>query len=541
MGHNPATTGMTEGCSAVTDTSSRPTWQVPITAIVTIVVILAIAGTLTWQALSVNAAGTSAKPGAGALPNAVAQALDSSPTPSPLAPEPEIDNVVFVLADDLDWETFNQVPRLKALQERGMTLSSTVVTDSLCCPSRVSIFRSQYVHNHRVISNVVESGGGWPTFYSLGEQQDCLPLWLQKAGVRTGFFGKYLNDYPDGAPSPTYIPPGWNSWAVPVTQAAAYRGYGYTLNQDGTLVKYGDKPKDFLADVLTKGATDFIRTSTSPFFVELSLMNPHMPAPVAPRHLRSNANVTVPRNPTYNARGLNEPDWRSRKLTMSQARLDRYDAIWRKRVRSSESVADAVDAVLKTLADTGKLERTLVIVGSDNGFHAVSRRLPPGKRTPYREDTVVPFLLIGPGATAGSTVTSMTSTIDLGPTIGELLGAQVPDWVDGRSLVPFLRGSNGADWRTGILTESLGESNPGDPDYEAFKPPKFEALRTERYLYVEYADGTRELFDHATDPYEMNNVIGSADPQLLADLAAQLKALVACAGPSCRVADAMPH
>ena len=127
--------------------------------------------------------------------------------------------------------------------------------------------------------------------------------------------------------------------------------------------------------------------------MELSLMNPHMPAPVAPRHLRTNENVTVPRNPTYNARGLNEPAWRSSKLTMSQARLDRYDAIWRKRARSAESVADAVDAVMKTLTDTGKLDRTLVIIGSDNGFHAVSRRLPPGKRTPYREDTVVPLLL----------------------------------------------------------------------------------------------------------------------------------------------------
>jgi len=525
----------------VTDAPSRPTWQVPITAVVTIVAILAVAGALTWQALSVNAASTDAKPGAGALPGAVSQALESSPSPAPLNPTPEIDNVVFVLADDLDWETFTQVPRLKALQERGMTFASTVVTDSLCCPSRVSIFRSQYVHNHRVISNVVESGGGWPTFYTLGEEKDCLPVWLQRVGVRTGFFGKYLNDYPDGAPSPTYIPPGWNTWAVPVTQAAAYRGYGYTLNQNGTLVKYGDKPKDFLADVLTKGATDFIRTTASPFFMELSLMNPHMPAPVAPRHLRTNENVTVPRNPTYNARGLNEPAWRSSKLTMSQARLDRYDAIWRKRARSAESVADAVDAVMKTLTDTGKLDRTLVIIGSDNGFHAVSRRLPPGKRTPYREDTVVPLLLIGPGATPGSTVTSMTSTIDLGPTIGEILKAPVPEWVDGRSLVPFLRGSNGADWRTGILSESLGESNPGDPDYEAFKPPKFEALRTERYLYVEYADGTRELFDHATDPYEMNNVIGSADAQLLAELAAQLKALVACAGPSCRVADSMPN
>lgn len=522
--------------------SIRPTWQVPVTAIVTIVAIMLVAGGLTWQALSVSAAGSRGPDQPGAPPSASPGSTSSgTQTTAPLAPMPAIDNVVFILADDLDWETFNQVPRLQALRRQGMTFASTVVTDSLCCPSRVSIFRSQYVHNHRVISNVVESGGGWPTFYALGEEQDCLPIWLKQAGVKTGYFGKYLNDYPDGAPSETYVPPGWDTWVVPVTQAAAYRGYKYTLNRNGTLVKYGDKPKDFLADVLTADAVDFITSATSPFYAQLSLMNPHMPAPVATRHLKADTNVTVPRNPTYNARGLNEPDWRSSKLTISQKRLDRYDALWRKRVRSSESVADAVEAVTKALTASGKINRTLIIVGSDNGFHAVSRRLPSGKRTPYREDTVVPLLFLGPGAAAGSTVTSMTSTIDLAPTIGEIFKATVPTWVDGRSLVPFIRGSNGADWRTGVLSESLGESDPGDPDYEAFKPPKFESLRTERYLYVEYADGVRELFDHATDPYEMNNVIGSADPQLLADLAAQLKALVACAGPTCRVADSMPN
>lgn len=525
-----------------TDLPSKPAWQVPVTAVITILAILGVAGGLTWHALSVSAASSATdSPGTSLAGTTTEPVGQGTPAAQPLGPAPSIKNVVMILADDLDWETFNQVPRLKALQDSAMTFTSHVVTDSLCCPSRVSIFRSQYVHNHRVISNVVESGGGWPTFYSLGEERDCLPVWLKQANVQTAFFGKYLNDYPDGAPSPTYVPPGWDRWAVPVTQAAAYRGYGYTLNDDGRLVKYGKKPQDFLADVLTTKATSYIKTATSPFFAELSLMNPHMPAPIAPRHKKSNGTVTVPRNPTYNARGLNEPAWRASRLSLSQSRLDRYDSMWRNRVRSAESIADAVDAVLKTLKDSGKLAETLVVVTSDNGFHAVNRRLPLGKRTPYREDTVVPMLMIGPGAVPGSSVTGMTSTIDLAPTFAELFKAPVPEWIDGRSLAPFLRGSNGADWRTGILTESLGESDPGDPDFEAFKPPKFEALRTERYLYVEYEDGSRELFDHATDPYEINNAIGEANPALLEKLSAQLAALVACTGPSCRVADSMPN
>ena len=108
----------------------------------------------------------------------------------------DIKNVVFVLVDDLDWNLFNQIPRLTALRDQGITFTNQTVTDSLCCPSRVSIMRGQYIHNHKVISNIEETGGGWPTFRDRKEERDCLPVWLDNAGVTTALFGKYLNDFP---------------------------------------------------------------------------------------------------------------------------------------------------------------------------------------------------------------------------------------------------------------------------------------------------------------------------------------------------------
>ena len=125
--------------------------------------------------------------GAGSSVITLASQEPGSPTeatPSPAA-SPEalqqgpatldgIDNVVFVLADDLDWNLFQQVPRLAALQDQGMTFTNHTVTDSLCCPSRTSILRGQYIHNHRVISNLRKTGGGWPTFRDRGGEADCL-------------------------------------------------------------------------------------------------------------------------------------------------------------------------------------------------------------------------------------------------------------------------------------------------------------------------------------------------------------------------------
>ena len=132
--------------------------------------------------------------------------IDGQAANDPVGLLAEAKNLVFVLADDLDWNLFNQVPRLAALKEQGITFTNHTVTDSLCCPSRVSIMRGQYIHNHKVISNIEATGGGWPTFRDRKEDNDCLPVWLDNAGVTTALFGKYLNDFPSKPKEAKYIP-----------------------------------------------------------------------------------------------------------------------------------------------------------------------------------------------------------------------------------------------------------------------------------------------------------------------------------------------
>ena len=461
---------------------------------------------------------------------------DESVTP----PTVEIDNVVLVLADDLDWALFNQVPRLAALTEMGMTFTNHTVTDSLCCPSRVSIFRGQYIHNHRVVSNIAETGGGWPTFRDRGEEKDCLPVWLQSAGVQTALYGKYLNDFPEKPKEATYVPPGWSDWGVPISRGDAYSGYNYIMNENGKLRSYGNSPNDFLNDVITNKTTQFIRNVSSPFFVQLSTYSPHKPAPVADRNRSKQATTVAPRTPAYNTYGVNEPRWMQKIKPLSSRLLAKADNQWRKRARSAESVADSVEAVLATLKATGKDANTLVIVTADNGYHMGERRMFKGKRTPFASDTVVPMVLIGPGVPAGVKVNEMTSTIDLAPTITDLIGGTAPNWVDGRSIKEFIStGIAPANWRNAALSESLGVSTPKDPDYQKNAPPQFFALRTPEWLYVEYKDGSRTLHNRISDPYEMVNVIDTADPVLVAFLSAQLNQLSTCSGDTCRVADSL--
>ncbi len=454
----------------------------------------------------------------------------------------QIRNVVLLLADDLDWPLFDDVPRLSEFMDQGTTLTNFVVTESLCCPSRSSIMRGQYVHNHKVISNIPQTGGGWQTFYDLGRQKDCLPVWLSEAGITTSHFGKYLNGFPSRKQKPTYTPPGWANFVSTTRGKVAYTGYNYTLNTNGTLQKYGDQPTDFLEDVLTAKTNEWLETATDPFYLEFSSYLPHSPAPAAPRFTGTRAGSQAPRLPNYNAFGIYEPAWLKSQPKLGPKQQSNLDLLWTRRLESAESMADSFHAIMAQLETTGHLDDTLVIITSDNGYHVGSHRIPSGKHTPYREDSVVPAIFIGPGIAKGVTIDAMTSTIDLAPTIAAIQGAATPTWLDGRNLMPLLLDPENAPWRTAVLTENMAPTTPDDPDYSGFEAPKYDAVRTQDYLYVDY--GRKQgaaLYNLQTDPYEIHNVIRSTDQTIVRQLAAQAKALARCSGESCRVADSMPN
>jgi arylsulfatase A-like enzyme len=132
----------------------------------------------------------------------------------------------------------------------------------------------------------------------------------------------------------------------------------------------------------------------------------------------------------------------------------------------------------------------------------------------------------------------MVSETDLGPTIASLLRVSAPQWVDGRSLVPLLFDDT-TPWRTGVLTENIGISQPGDPDYQLLAPHGFEALITREWSYIESGTNDVELYNRLRDPYQLINIAGSAAPALLQQLKAQLTALKTCAGETCRAADSI--
>ena len=197
-------------------------------------------------------------------------------------------NIVFILADDLDYQAAQQMTQVKALiSNPGLSFRRHYVSLSLCCPSRVSTLRGQFAHNTGIYKNEAPDGG-FETTYALGLEASTAATWLKNAGYRTALIGKYLNGYPDTAPSPSYIPPGWSEWFSP-NGGTPYKGFDYTMNENGSTVSYGSAAADYLTDVISAQTTSFIRRAVAqnpdqPFFAYVAPYAPHSPATPAPRH-----------------------------------------------------------------------------------------------------------------------------------------------------------------------------------------------------------------------------------------------------------------
>jgi arylsulfatase A-like enzyme len=188
-----------------------------------------------------------------------------------------------------------------------------------------------------------------------------------------------------------------------------------------------------------------------------------------------------------------------------------------------------------TLTKAGVADKTVVIFASDNGYHMGEYRLPSGKQTAFDTDINVPLVIAGHGVGAGRTVDAVVENIDLRPTFAELAGQPVPGETDGRSIKPLLTGDAPAEWRTAALIEHRDPAtDPLDPDYTYDSPnipPAYDALRTARYTYVKYVDGSREYYDRQADPLQLRNIARTLTPDRIAELDRALHALITCAGP----------
>jgi arylsulfatase A-like enzyme len=431
------------------------------------------------------------------------------------APEkPRRPNIVFIVADDLRWNTLGcigdpvvRTPNIDRLAHQGVTFDNCFVTTSICWVSRASMFTGQWYSRHRIESSSMRlDDRQWAASY---------PALLNQAGYRNGFIGKF------GVGSTKdlkVLSETFDYWRGLPGQAGLFFDDDDPTHTHKT-ARFGNEAVEFIDSC----------SADQPFCLSLSFSAPHardkQPREFWPdprdEQLYQHEKMPVPPLATDAAwRRLSpfvqecegrkrwEVRFKSPELTQSIIR-DYYRLI--------TGIDREVGRILDTLARKQFGDNTVIVFISDNGF-ALGDRGMADKWFMYEEDIRVPLIVydlrMNGGPRRGRKVEAMVLNVDIAPTLLDLAGVAIPSTVQGRSLLPLLHHAKApADWRTEFFYEhhySGAASIPGS-----------EGVRTETMKYIRWTDPTpvvEELYDLKADPLEEHNLV--ADPRHLSELKA---------------------
>jgi N-acetylglucosamine-6-sulfatase len=416
-------------------------------------------------------------------------------------------NIVFILSDDHRYDAFGfmhpqpwlRTPQLDTIARDGAHLKNAFVSTALCSPSRASILTGLYAHRHKIVDNNTPIPRGTRFF----------PQLLQQAGYKTAFMGKWHMG--NGGDEPQ---PGFDKWV-------SFRGQGsYFPNASGLNVDGKHVPqKGYITDELTDYALDWLNTipREQPYFLYLSHKAVHADFIPAERHKGVYANEKFQPPKTMAESGPNaqhRPVWvRNQRNSWHGVDYPYHSDLdigeyYKRYAETLLGIDDSAGRVLDALKKRGQLDSTLLIYMGDNGFAFGEHGL-IDKRTAYEESMRVPMLARCPEMFAGGRVVNeMVAGLDIMPTVLDAAGVASPRDLDGRSMLPLMRGESDPQWRKDLLYEYYWERNYPHT-------PTMHALRTDRYKYIHYYGiwDTDELYDMQEDPLETNNLIFNPERQ----------------------------
>jgi len=464
-------------------------------------------------------------------------------------------NILFIFTDDHaphaigaynGWlKDVNPTPNIDRLASQGMLFENSFCTNSICGPSRAVILTGKHSHLNGFMDNGDRFDGDQQTF----------PKLLQKAGYQTAMIGKWhLSSDPQG----------FDHWTILPGQGQYYNPDFKTPNGRITVQGYCT---DIVTDMALEWL-DKQRDKDKPFMLMCQHKAPHRTWMPAPRHLDLYNDIEIPEpatlfddwkdnasparhqemeidghmNIVYDVFGPPINNWdpdagksvdRSgfrnlKKMTPEQRKVWeaafaeqnkeleeagltgrdlvrwKYQRYIRNYLRCIKGVDESVGKLMAYLKEAGLDENTIVIYSSDQGFYLGDHGW-YDKRWMYEESLKMPLIVKWPGVTKpGSVDTHLVQNLDYAETFLDVAGAEIPSDMQGRSLVPLLKGEN-PPWRDAIY-------------YHYFEYPSVHmvarhyGIRNERYKLIRfYQFGEWEFYDLKNDPDELQNEYGNPE------------------------------
>ncbi|MDF1851779.1 MAG: sulfatase [Verrucomicrobiales bacterium] len=452
-------------------------------------------------------------------------------------------NIVFIFSDDHATQAISAyggplaeiapTPHLDEIAQEGMLFQRCMVTNSICGPSRATILTGKYSHKNGFFMNEKTRFDG---------SQQTFPKLLQKAGYETALIGKWHL-----ASDPT----GFDHWDILPGQGSYYNPD--FINPEG---KY--RIEGYVSEVITEKAKQWLdkeRDPDKPFILMVQHKAPHRAWDPAPKYLTAFDDVTIPEPDTlfddYSGRGTAARDqdmtiektmtmgrdlkvkelddtgnfvigalgrmteeqratwdaaYQAKNEAMLAAKLEgkelvrwKYQRYLKDYLRCIKSVDDSVGEIQAFLEASGLAENTVFIYSSDQGFYLGEHGW-FDKRFMFDESYRTPLLVRWPGVVEpGSVNTDLVSNLDFAQTFLDIAGAEIPEDMQGGSLVPILEGTVPKHWR---MTHY----------YHYYEYPgwhmvhRHEGVYDGRYKLMNFYDLEEwELYDLETDPQEMKN------------------------------------
>lgn len=456
-------------------------------------------------------------------------------------PKAQKPNILFFFTDQQRVDTLGcygagicQTPTLDAIADEGVCFERAYTPTAICTPARASLLTGLWPHQHQLLANH-ERNVGYQT--ELGKEHIPFSRYLREVGYNVGSIGKWHVGETRGPEEFGFDGIHYPGWGDPVTHpdyldylkqhnlpefkaSGVIRGVFPNGQPAIPIGGYYDGPVEgtwsyFIAErtiELMRKYADDLKSHDQPFYLGCQFYGPHLPY-VLPREyadmydpdlvkLPANACEAFENKPRVQQNYCRHWAWD----TLTEAEQKKLTAMsWGYVTLIDEQIGRVMDEASRL----GLLDDTAIFFTSDHGEFSGSHRMNDKGPAMYEEIYRVPFIGKLPVGEQGGRNTDFVNLLDLTATFVDLATGTVPDHFEGRSLVPLLNGNTVSDWPKEVFAQYHGHHFP--------YPQRM--IRTERYKLIINPADINELYDLATDPDELVNLI---DDPCLSDIRAEL-------------------